>query len=1131
MASEEGAGLSETGGTEPAAEEVARARRRMRVRTTHRSGRAGTGLGGRLFLLVLALGLVVLAFELAGKPLRLPNFLVAEVENRLNASMRDALPDTILSVGGIEVEVGGDWVPHLRLEDLRLNRRDGPVVLTLPETQLTLDPKPILSGQLRARSLRISGAEVIVRRDAAGRFDFQFGAGQGPRIDSLGALFAAIDRTFESPSLTGFRKLEADALSLTFDDAISGRVWSLGDGHFVFENRGNELASQLGLSLIGASGGMASADVTAVMEKGRGAARIAATIDGVAATDLAAQTPVLGFLGVLDAPISGRIRATLDKRGVQGMEGRLEIGQGAVRPSEAAAPLAFDRAALMLGYSPRDGRVTLKDVSVESRALRLKAQGQAYLVDATGKVLSGPLDGRRPASFLGQLSFDRVQVDPEGLFAAPIEFSQGALDLRLAFAPFALDIGQFALAEGDQRFLLKGRVAAQPDGRLQTALDLSVNRIDRDGLLALWPPRLATPTRNWVVDNLKSGSLTDIRGALRQQSGAEPKLELDYGFRDARFSFMTHMPPVEGAEGYAAIQDRVYTLALEKGHVTAPQGGPLDMAGSVMRVPDILAKPATGRFRIHARGSLTASLSILDQPPFHFLTKAGQPVDLGQGTAETLATVRVPLVGKVQPGDVDYLARATIRDFRSDKLIAGKTVTAASLAVLATPRGMTISGPGQVGQVPVRATFARDFAPGSGPPVVDGTVVLGPAAIQEFHIGLPDGAVTGEGTGRFRLVLPKGAPPQLTLNSDLRGLTLTLPEVSWKKPAAATGRLQAVVDLTSPPHLPRIALEAAGLSAEGDLSVTPEGGLDRLHLAKAKVGDWFSGSLDLKGRGTARAPAIDVLSGSFDLRRFPGSQASSGSGSGQGPLTARLDRMRVTESIALTGFQGRFDLAGGMTGTFQARVNGAEGTEVTGEVAPSAHGTSVHLTGQDAGAVARATGMYTSAYGGSLDMDLTPRSETGAYDGQVTIGSVRVRYGSVLADLLNAVSVVGLLQQLNGAGILFDQAEGQFILTPAAVLLKKGSAIGASMGISMSGIYRADQDALDMQGVVSPIYLLNGFGAMLTRKGEGLFGFNYRLTGASADPAVEVNPLSILTPGMFREIFRRRAPELPGITQ
>jgi hypothetical protein len=56
--------------------------------------------------------------------------------------------------------------------------------------------------------------------------------------------------------------------------------------------------------------------------------------------------------------------------------------------------------------------------------------------------------------------------------------------------------------------------------------------------------------------------------------------------------------------------------------------------------------------------------------------------------------------------------------------------------------------------------------------------------------------------------------------------------------------------------------------------------------------------------------------------------------------------------------------------------------------------------------------------------------------------------------------------------------------------------------------------------------LVNSIGSFLTRRGEGLIGFNFNIGGTSDAPQVAVNPLSALTPGMFREIFRRPAPEL-----
>ena len=91
----------------------------------------------------------------------------------------------------------------------------------------------------------------------------------------------------------------------------------------------------------------------------------------------------------------------------------------------------------------------------------------------------------------------------------------------------------------------------------------------------------------------------------------------------------------------------------------------------------------------------------------------------------------------------------------------------------------------------------------------------------------------------------------------------------------------------------------------------------------------------------------------------------------------------------------------------------------------------------------------------------------------------------------------------------------------------------------MEVVYHFDDGTMDMRGVITPIYLLNGileqskmFGGIFGRKtGEGLFGFNYSIKGPVADPKVGVNPLSILTPGMFRELFRQPPPKPPEATK
>jgi hypothetical protein len=141
------------------------------------------------------------------------------------------------------------------------------------------------------------------------------------------------------------------------------------------------------------------------------------------------------------------------------------------------------------------------------------------------------------------------------------------------------------------------------------------------------------------------------------------------------------------------------------------------------------------------------------------------------------------------------------------------------------------------------------------------------------------------------------------------------------------------------------------------------------------------------------------------------------------------------------------------------------------------------------------------------------------------VTDTRILEAPILARLLNAISVIGLLDQMAQGGIYFSNVEASFQLSPGGLTLYSSAATGPSIGLSMDGNYRFSDGAIDMQGVASPLYILNGIGQVFTRRGEGLLGFNFDLSGSAPNPSVKVQPLSIFTPLMFRDIFRRPPPQ------
>ena len=191
------------------------------------------------------------------------------------------------------------------------------------------------------------------------------------------------------------------------------------------------------------------------------------------------------------------------------------------------------------------------------------------------------------------------------------------------------------------------------------------------------------------------------------------------------------------------------------------------------------------------------------------------------------------------------------------------------------------------------------------------------------------------------------------------------------------------------------------------------------------------------------------------------------------------------------------------------------------------NGTALRLRAEDGGAVLRAAGIYANAYGGDLDLILRPRAGEGQFSGLLTIDNPRLRNAPAFAELLSAISVVGLLDQMaSGEGVALGEVRAVFTLSPGMVSIREGTAVGPAMGLSLDGIFNTDSRYFDFEGVVSPFYMVNGLvGGLFTPRREGLFGFTYRLTGTPEDSSVSVNPLSVFTPGIFREIFRRPPPE------
>ncbi|MBW0157795.1 hypothetical protein [Sedimentimonas flavescens] len=1068
-----------------------------------------------LSLPVIALAAIFAFMAVTHVPIRLPVWAVERVEARANSALEGRMRVSLAGGADLIVDEGG--VPRVRFQMVEITRPSGMPLAVFAEMRATLWSQPLLRGKVELRGFRVRGATLALRRMADGRIDLDLGGAgalSGLQIGTLSEATDLFEAAFETSALSKVEQILAEDVRIRLNDERLGRVWQVSEGRFRLTQNREQIAVTLSLDAGQRDELPAQLALSATTQKRSKEASFGAVVTSVPARDLAVQSPALAVLGVLDAPISGSLRSGLDAQGqLKLMEGSLEVGAGAISPAEGAIPLPFAGGKLFLSYDGKTQRVRVSDMSFQSRALRLKGSGQALLRDFRNGL---------PSALLAQVAISDLRLDPEGIFDKPARFSQGAADLRISLSPFKVELGQLQLIEGERRISARGEASADAAG-WRVALDAGVDRIAQEDLLALWPRALVPPTRKWLADNVATGELQNVRAAVRLAPEAAPRLALSYEFRGAQVRILRSLPPVQEGRGFATIHEFSHALMVEEGHVIAPEGGQIEVADSVMVVPDVRIKPAPAEVKLITRSPIPAALSLLDQPPFEFMTKAGRTPDIAEGWAEAQTELRFVMKRKIAPTEVDFDVTARLTDVQSDKVVPGHVLSSPLLRLSADRSGIAISGRGDLSGTRFDARWSQQFGPeNKGISAVRGYVEITPEGLETFRVGLPEGTVSGVGWGSLALDLTAGAPARYRIESDLKGLGLRIPQIGWSKPAEAKGNLKVAGLLGMPPVVETLALRAPGLSADGKVSVKAEGGLERAEFDKLVIADWFDGGAALIGRGEGRAPDVQILSGALDMRRAALGGGSGGAG-GTG-ISVALDRLTISEGIALTGLRGTFSTQGGLKGTFAGNVNG--GAPVEGVVGPADNGrTAARITAADAGAAIASAGIFSKARGGALDMTLSPVGAH-SYEGRAHVANLRVKDAPVLASMLSAASIIGLLEQLNGEGILFTEVDAAFRLTPEGLSLTRGEAVGASMGVTMTGNYYPGSGQIDMQGVISPFYMVNAIGGIFSGRREGLFGFTYSLSGQVAAPRVAINPLSIFTPGMFREIFRREPPKL-----
>lgn len=1059
----------------------------------------------------LILCLLLFVAVLKGRDLALPYW----VEDRVASILSENLPDAEVKFSDVFLTLSENWAPQFQFENVSISL-PGPLEAPLEVRSLRVEVNlpALLEGQIRPEMLIADGVFMPLSRQKTG--DIYVQSADLKPSDVAMTLFPTLimpmDQVLQTALFESLKTIAINNIAITYQDFLSRRNWVIDGARLVLKKQGAALSLDVSMGLL--AGGADYASLRAGIERqiGESAANFDVLFEDLPAQDMASQLPFFAWLNAVEGPISGAINGAIDESGALGaLSVSLQIKQGALRPNETAVPIQFETAQTYFTYDPLDRRLEFDQIRIVGSDVSFLGQGYAAL----------EMNEAWPDSLFGQLRFSEAKAKLQNSQLDAVILDDALVDFRLNLTPFRLEVGQFYATNSAKKISVRGeaRVNAEALG-WSVALDARTPALTKAAIMEYWPVGFKPRSRDWVSKNVKHSKLRDVRFAWRLPANQPPVLDLGFAYEETALRVTKSLPMITQARGQFSSNSNRLATNLSAGFMTASGARPVDMSGTRFVIPDTKKIPSDGVADVVVSGQLADVLPLVDIIVSSRNSETKLPKIPGVGEVALTASVSFSMV-KNGGDSVEIFAEGDVKNFEGEFGDTGAVISSDLVQIALSPKQLELTGTGRFDQVPFTAKFQKGLGPDQAdvPALLEAELDLSSELVSRFTGAEIEGLISGSSPAQITASLPSGAEASFSLSSDLVGLGVNAKQINWQKPAKKPAQFRLTGRYNKRVLTDAFSLTGAGLNLKGAVDYAEQEEFKSLSISKLQVDD----ILDVFGQFNP-AMGIEIFGGWVNFPNLmAGMPETNAAQTAPLALKVALDEVVLGEN-KLTEFRADLISAPQLSGPFSAKVNGV--AQVVAVLSPLNGRTALEVTSEQAGRLLTSVGALQSATGGQLRLNLSPTQQMGETDGLLEIRNVKVQKAPVFAELLNAISIVGLLEQLTGPGILLSEIDAKFRSTKEQIIVESASAFGPSIGLSLDGYYNRKAQSLDMQGVLSPIYFINGIGSALTRKGDGLFGFSFNLDGKKGQPSLEVNPLSILTPGIFREVFRRPPPKL-----
>ena len=877
---------------------------------------------------------------------------------------------------------------------------------------------------------------------------------------------------------------------------------------------------------------------------------------GVNPRDIGLFSRFLSPLQGLQLPVSGDLHVDFD---------------AALAPTTGAFNLFVQPGAILLSQTVLPVQEFSLGLDADFAAQRVNVRDGRFNVAGVGGFISGTADFEQSDGVLRNLSF---ALDGNGIVIDRPTLFQNKLNVARAQALLAYDVADARLTI-DRLTLQHNYGEAETSGQILLANNRPVfdivtgfGAMSREAISQLWPTPVAARTRKWVDDNIQGGSLKNGTLALRatldemtmRERGTplrEEALTLDLDFDKVDIRYLAHLPPLRQTDMSMSLRGTSFRATAMGGTIDLPVSAgemtnklmtrPTQVERVTILLPDFRAKGAPAEITMRGESGIADMMRALQRPPLNVARTVNFDFDRIAGSGQSDVTLKLPLiVAKGEPRPVQFEVEALARNVDIDGKLGPYELRGAQVHMQMNNALLQMQGTGEANgvalgfswQQPLRAEKANEARL-----AIAGK--LSPQEIADLGQGWAGVRVIGDTHVNVLVNGPIAKPTGFRVHADLTQAVFAPRPLAYEKLAETPAYVEAAIRNKDG----QIEQIRARLHVDGDEVLATQLNFEDGVLRKATATPINLGktkNLAIKIEPQDEGSFVSVTADVFDAENIfdtankevslplaafnflpflgPDFVAEGRIGEVVGAHKARIDATR----FRLFRKNGLHEEAW-LEGVF------ADGTDLlAGIERSSSRDRSFSLQTENAGNLFRMFGWVEEFYGGSLSVqgsmyDTGYNAERKRRDvsGRMTLVDFRARNVGVLAQILTLASLTGIADTLGGDGIKFNKAKGDFSITDGRLSISKGQVNGPAVGLTAQGDFDLVTGDLDIGGTLIPAYSLNSFlgkipligGILGSREGEGLIGIGYRVAGERGDIGVLVNPLSVLTPGVFRRIF------------